>query len=40
VLDCFCPNFVPEKYALNVSADENVSSGFQPVSPIQNLRGY
>ena len=39
VLDCFCPSFVPEKYALNVSADENVSSSFQPVSPIQNLGG-
>jgi hypothetical protein len=40
VLDCFCPSFVPEKYALNVSVDEYVGSGSQPVSPIQNLGGY
>jgi hypothetical protein len=37
MLHCFGSSFVPEEHALNVAADEDVGSGFQLASLIQNI---
>jgi hypothetical protein len=37
-LGCSCSSFMPEKYALNISADKYMSPSPQPLSPTWNVR--